>query len=51
MFNLFIKNGINDASISPVRVPIVIPAKGVKPIEVSIDLPYSTAVIEPPLPK
>ena len=51
MFNLFIKNATNEASISPERVPIVTPANGVNPIEVSTDLPPSTAVIEAPLPK
>ena len=35
---------------SPARVPIVSPANGVKPIDVSTDLPPSTAVTEPPLP-
>src|SRR5699024_4253551 len=36
---------------SPERVPIVTPASGVNPIEVSIDLPFSTAVILAPFPK
>ena len=49
--NFFIKNGMIEASISPVRVPIVTPAKGVNPIEVSTALPPSTAVIDAPLPK
>ena len=35
---------------SPVRVPIMTPPRGVKPIEVSTDTPLSTAVIEAPLP-
>ena len=51
MFNLFIKNATNEASMSPERVPIVTPANGVNPIDVSTDLPPSTAVIEAPLPK
>ena len=34
--------GINAGSRLPERVPIVTPASGVKPIEVSIDLPPST---------
>lgn len=37
-------------SISPVRVPIMIPPSGVKPIEVSTEIPLSTAVIEAPFP-
>ena len=43
--------GINAGSMLPERVPIVTPASGVKPIEVSIDLPPSTAAILAPLPK
>ena len=34
----------------PVRVPIITPPSGVNPIEVSTDLPPSTAVIETPFP-
>ena len=49
--NLPIKYCNNDASISPERVPIVTPANGVNPIDVSIDFPPSTAVIDAPLPK
>ena len=37
-------------SISPVLVPIITPASGVNPIDVSTDFPPLTAVIEPPLP-
>ena len=37
-------------SISPHLVPIIIPASGVNPIEVSITLPESIAVILPPFP-
>ena len=47
---LAIMCGITDASNSPVRVPIMTPASGVKPIEVSTDLPPSTAVKLTPLP-
>ena len=36
---------------SPERVPIVTPANGVKPIEVSTDFPPSTAVIDAPFPR
>ena len=43
--------GINAGSRLPERVPIVTPASGVKPIEVSIDLPPSTVAILAPLPK
>ena len=38
-------------SISPERVPIATPANGVRPILVSIDLPFSTAHILAPFPK
>ena len=38
-------------SISPQRVPIKTPARGVKPIEVSMDRPPWTAVMELPLPR
>jgi hypothetical protein len=38
-------------SISPQRVPIITPANGVNPIEVSITLPFLTADIEAPLPR
>ena len=37
-------------SIFPERVPIVTPASGVKPIDVSIDFPPSIAAILAPLP-
>ena len=46
-----ITKATKEASISPVRVPMVKPANGVKPIEVSTEIPPSTAVIEAPLPK
>ena len=45
-----IMNGIIAGSRSPVRVPIITPPSGVNPIEVSTDLPPSTAVIETPFP-
>lgn len=38
------------ASTCPQRVPITRPSSGEKPIDVSNDLPLSTAVTEPPLP-
>ena len=37
-------------SISPARVPITRPSSGVRPIEVSMHLPSTTAAMEPPLP-
>ena len=37
-------------SILPHLVPIVRPSNGVNPIEVSIDLPFTIAVMELPLP-
>ena len=40
-----------DGSTEPVLVPITTPSRGVNPIEVSIDLPPSTAVIEEPFPR
>jgi len=43
-------NGINAGSMLPERVPIVTPANGVKPIEVSTDSPPSIAAIDAPLP-
>ena len=39
------------ASRSPERVPIGRPASGVKPMEVSTDLPPLTAVTDEPLPR
>src|SRR5665647_2962615 len=38
-------------SISPVREHIISPSTGVNPIQVSIDLPFSMAVMEAPLPR
>ena len=38
------------ASMSPQRVPITIPARGVRPIEVSTHSPFFTAASEDPLP-
>ena len=38
-------------SMSPERVPITRPSSGVKPIEVSTERPFSTAVMEAPLPR
>ena len=35
----------------PLRVPMVTPSSGVNPMEVSIDLPLTTAAIELPLPR
>ena len=40
-----------DGSTEPVLVPITTPSRGVKPIEVSTDLPPLTAVMEEPLPR
>ncbi len=37
-------------STSPQRVPITSPGSGVRPIEVSMTLPFFTAVSEAPLP-
>ena len=51
IFSLFIINCKIAGSISPLRVPIGTPARGVKPIVVSTDLPFLTAVIEEPLPR
>ena len=36
---------------SPLRVPIMIPDKGVNPIDVLNDLPFLTAVMLAPLPR
>ena len=38
-------------SMEPERVPIMRPSSGVKPMVVSMDFPWLTAVMEPPLPK
>ena len=45
------KNSSAAASISPLRVPIGTPARGVKPMDVSMHLPPSTAEMEEPLPR
>ncbi len=50
-FSFCIKYVTTAASTSPARVPITRPSKGVKPIVVSMDLPFLTAHTEPPLPK
>ncbi len=36
---------------SPERVPIMTPDSGVKPMDVLKDLPFLTAVMDPPLPR
>ena len=36
---------------SPERVPITRPSNGVRPIEVSTHLPFTTALMEEPFPK
>ena len=38
-------------SMLPVLVPIISPSSGVRPIDVSMHLPYLTAVIEEPFPR
>ena len=38
-------------SMSPLRVPMTSPSRGVKPMEVSMLLPCSIAVTEAPLPR
>ncbi len=38
-------------SMSPLRVPIIRPSRGVNPIEVSMDTPCSMAVTDAPLPR
>ena len=38
-------------SISPLLVPIIRPSRGVRPMEVSTDFPWSTADTEAPLPR
>ncbi|MPN55788.1 hypothetical protein SDC9_203472 [bioreactor metagenome] len=45
-----IRNVTTPKSTSPERVPIIKPSIGVKPMEVSIDFPSFTAVMEAPLP-
>ena len=40
-----------DGSTSPQRVPIITPANGVNPIDVSIHFPFNTAEILAPFPK
>ena len=51
MFSFSARKVTIAGSISPLRVPIIKPSNGVKPIEVSILFPFSTAVTEAPLPK
>ena len=41
----------SEGSITPQRVPIIRPARGVRPIEVSMHLPESMAVMEEPFPR
>ena len=48
---LSIKNGTIAGSISPVRVPMIKPDNGVKPIVVSMERPPLIADTEEPLPK
>ena len=43
--------GIIAGSISPHLVPIINPSNGVRPIEVSITLPFLIAATEAPFPK
>ena len=38
-------------SIEPLRVPIIRPSSGVRPIDVATERPPSTAVTEQPLPR
>ena len=45
------KNSKIDGSMSPLRVPMMRPSKGVKPMLVSTDKPFLTAVTDAPLPK
>ena len=45
------KKNTTEASMQPLRVPMIRPSNGVKPIEVSTHLPPLTAVTEAPLPK
>ncbi len=40
-----------EGSTAPVLVPIRTPSSGVNPIDVSTDLPPSTAVIDEPFPR
>ena len=49
-FSFFIRYGTRLASMLPQRVPMIMPSRGVKPIEVSKHLPLRTAVTELPLP-
>ena len=48
---LFMINSITPASISPARVPMGRPARGVRPMEVSMHLPPLMAATEEPLPR
>ena len=46
-----IRNVTIAGSMAPQRVPIIRPSSGVKPIVVSTGTPWSTAVMEQPLPR
>ena len=45
------KKSMAATSMSPLRVPMGTPARGVKPMDVSMHLPQSTAEMEEPLPR
>ena len=44
-------NNRTPGSMSPVRVPLMMPPVGVRPIDVSRHLPLRIAVMEAPLPR
>ena len=46
-----IKNSMMEGSTAPERVPMGTPSRGVKPMDVSMDLPPSMAQMEEPLPR
>ena len=49
--SFFAITSIMPGSMSPERVPIITPARGVSPILVSTDLPFSTAQMLAPFPR
>lgn len=49
-FSCFMMYSTALASMAPLRVPMIKPSRGVKPMEVSKHLPPCTAVMEEPCP-
>ena len=50
-FSFFAMNSMIAGSMLPERVPITTPSSGVRPMVVSTHLPFTTALMEDPLPR